>query len=565
MKKFLIIVCGICAVSFLSCKKFLVEDPKGRITTKYLATQQGLNDLLTASYYDTRGIVENLKFLGNAASDEWTYGAQATEVRLMTECRTADFISSGENSALWSSLYSNINNLNYGLTNIDQVSFSDNNLKNRLKGEFSFLRAWQYFLVVETWGGGAHFQTKPSDGAITEGKPATIQDFYKLVLSDIDVAIANLPSQPTEKGRASAFAAKALKARILMALAGYADNVISAVGTTKAQIYTNAKTLADDVIANSGRKLLTDYKSVFDVKNENNNEVLWSVQFSSNLIYNGNGQKLHRYWVSQYNRSAHTLANIPKLPPHSINYGREYRNIMPTKWLLKLYNQYDKRYDGSFLSVYLRLIANADGTETLVPGDTALIRFPTSLNAATYAAYAKRGIPVDGLDDYYDATTNAPTLNGRSYFVQFSKYLDPSRTVAKLEEGFKDVIVLRLAEMYLIGAECAMYQNNLAGAAKYITDLRVRALTPGHEAELAVDASKIDIDYILDERSRELAGEEIRWYDLKRTGKLVERVKKYNPDALFIAAMHNIRPIPVNEILNATNKDVFKQNPGYQP
>ena len=63
--------------------------------------------------------------------------------------------------------------------------------------------------------------------------------------------------------------------------------------------------------------------------------------------------------------------------------------------------------------------------------------------------------------------------------------------------------------------------------------------------------------------NKELAGEEIRWFDLKRTNKLVERVKKYNPDGLFIDNIHNVRPVPVNELLNITNPDIFKQNPGY--
>lgn len=565
MKKITIALLCITMVVMNSCKKFLTEDPKGRITTKYLATQQGLNDLLTACYYDTRGVVEQLGFMGNAASDEWTYGGQAQDIRLLTECRTADFISFGRNNDLWNALYANINNLNYGLTNLEPTVFTDANLKKRIKGEFSFLRAWQYYLVVESWGAGAHYQTSPSDGPVTIGKQVKIEDFYKLILGDLNTAIANLNAQPFQTGRTSAYAAKALKARVLLALAGYPDATITAAGTTRTQIYVDAKTLADDVIANSGRKLLTDYKSVFDVFNENNNEILWAVQATgvTPATYNGSDIGLHRYWVSQYNFSAHTLKSVPKLPPHSITYGREFRILMPTKWLLQLYSPYDKRYAGSFISSYLKLTINADNSETLTPGDTALIRLPTVVSPATYAAYAAKGIPVDGIDDYYNPTTNVPTNSGRSYYIQFTKYLDPSRITAKTEAQYKDVIVLRLAEMYLIAAECAMNQGNNPAAAQYITTLRARALVPGHEADLAVNQSQINIDYILDERSRELSGELMRWFDLKRTNKLVERVKKYNPDALFITAVHNVRPVPVKEILAVTNPESFIQNPGY--
>lgn len=559
MKKYKVIAIFILLGAMVpSCKKFLVEDPKGRITSGYLSTESGLKDLTVAAYYNCRTLTDVMSFLANAASDEWTWGTNGSVTRLLTECRSSDMISSGETTTFWNTLYTNINDLNFGLTTLPTVSFTDQALKKSILGELSFLRAWQYYLVVETWGEGAHFETTPSVGIITEGHQAKIGDFYKLILADIDVAIANLPSQPKEQGRASAFASKALKAKILMSLAGYSDGVISKMGTSKAQLYTNAKALADDVIANSGRKLLTDYASVFDVNTQNtNNEVLWAVQFSSNLVFNNNGQHLHRYWVSFYNRSARTGLVIPKLPSHSILYGREYRWIMPTKWLLNLYNTYDKRYDGSFQTFYMTL-----NNEKIVPGDTALIRSRLVVDAATATAYKNKGVAIDGLNDYYDAS-GLPTVNGRSSYIILTKFLDPSRTVAKEEDAHKNVIILRLAEMYLIGAECANNLGDKTAAAKYITDLRVRDIVPGHSADLAVDPTQIDIDYILDERSRELAGELTRWFDLKRTNKLVERVKKYNPDALFISDIHNVRAIPLSELNNITNRSEFKQNPGY--
>jgi hypothetical protein len=84
------------------------------------------------------------------------------------------------------------------------------------------------------------------------------------------------------------------------------------------------------------------------------------------------------------------------------------------------------------------------------------------------------------------------------------------------------------------------------------------------EAQMDISAGDVDIDFILDEKAREFAGETIRWFDLKRTGKLVERIREYNLDATpHIQDYHTKRPIP-QEVLDAVlNKDVFTQHEGY--
>ena len=81
---------------------------------------------------------------------------------------------------------------------------------------------------------------------------------------------------------------------------------------------------------------------------------------------------------------------------------------------------------------------------------------------------------------------------------------------------------------------------------------------------MLITANDATNDFILDERAREFNGEQKRWFDLKRTGKLIERYKMYNPECqsnYFIRYYHLLRPIPANKLTRVTNE--MRQNDGY--
>jgi len=131
---------------------------------------------------------------------------------------------------------------------------------------------------------------------------------------------------------------------------------------------------------------------------------------------------------------------------------------------------------------------------------------------------------------------------------------------------WKDFILMRLGETYLLRAEARFYQGNTSGAADDINELRTRANAP------LVSASDITLDFILDERARELLAEENRRMTLVRTGTLVERARRLNGTTPLangniettngLQDFHTLLSYSQTEI--DLNKDaVLEQNPGY--
>ncbi|HTE24148.1 RagB/SusD family nutrient uptake outer membrane protein [Flavitalea sp.] len=571
MKLHRILYLSMFLVLAVSCKKQLTEDPKGIINESFLATEDGLRNLVLSQYYQSRLIVEDLRHLGELPSDLTTHSVNSVDITEMTTMNVNTMPTLGAMSTSWRHLYTGVNNINFGLKAIKDKQFD----LPTIEGELSFLRAWFYLLIVETWGAGAHFATEPTSGILTDGNQTTIDVFYSLIIADINKAIAKLPASSSESGRITIGAAKALKARILLALAGYNDNIIGKSGMeSKAKVYAETRKLCDEVINNYGYKLLPDYKRIFDTYNQGNEEVIWAVQFTGVEKFNTSelstgGHGLHRYWVSNYNKSARTQEIVPRMYGHSIYYGREYRHIMMTRYFLTMFNQAeDSRADATIQTVWLALWdetlkqENAFGVPVKngQPTDTVLFKPLYNVDDATAAKYKARGIAIDGLNHIYQPD-GTPISAARSWYHTMKKYLDPSRTVPKDEASHKEVIVLRLGDIYLMAAESALMMGDQGAAAGYIDKLRARArLFPG---ALPVTTSQVDMNFILDERGRELGGELLRWFDLKRTHTLVDRVKKYNPDTKVINTDHELRPIPQSELDKVTNRDKFKQNPGY--
>ncbi|MGV3586182.1 MAG: RagB/SusD family nutrient uptake outer membrane protein, partial [Adhaeribacter sp.] len=137
----------------------------------------------------------------------------------------------------------------------------------------------------------------------------------------------------------------------------------------------------------------------------------------------------------------------------------------------------------------------------------------------------------------------------------------------------RDIFLARLGETYLIAAEAHFKLGDNATASQRINEVRKRAAKTGTPDQMAITAADVNINFILDERARELAGEYHRWFDLKRTGTLVERTRLYNRDIRNWfnrginpfegagGALKVLRPIPSRALI--LNEGDFAQNPGY--
>jgi len=121
----------------------------------------------------------------------------------------------------------------------------------------------------------------------------------------------------------------------------------------------------------------------------------------------------------------------------------------------------------------------------------------------------------------------------------------------------KDRVKIRLAETYLLLAEAQMLQGKTTQAAANINIVRTRSNAS------PVNSGDVDMDYILDERARELLGEQHRRFTLVRTGKLLDRVRRLNPKSKDRIRDYHVRwPIPQSAI-DANSGAVLGQNDGY--
>jgi hypothetical protein len=299
--------------------------------------------------------------------------------------------------------------------------------------------------------------------------------------------------------------------------------------------------------------------------NQKNPEFIFTMQSSPDPLTRGSGNKWHLYYLMQY--------DIQVGMRRTVEYGRPFKRLRPTEYLLYLHDRdIDSRYEDSFQHVWL---ANkGDDARGLAIGDTAIFLPAVKTSELPEVYKGKPYTVVTEPDDFWhprqlpfgDAYVNVKAEYGTDLFPALVKFQDPHRVSTNDEEGRRDFPIYRLADTYLLLAESLIRQGKPAEAVQYVNAVRERAAKDGHKADMDVGVESMTLDFILEERGRELFGEGHRWFDLKRFGKLVENIREYNMDAApNIQDFHVLRPIPQDQIDRTKNEDgsEFGQNPGY--
>lgn len=546
------------------CSDFLEEHNRSAVTTEggYYDTEKGFESLINSCYTPLRfwGGKSAAMAFSETGTDILAPGGGCDYPAIVSYQNDFD----GTNpisKEYYDRFYKAINFCNTAIYHVKNVPFSDKTLTSKREAEVRFLRAYYYWILVETFG-DTYYTDQPSESIVMAPRKTSVAEIYTHIFEDLDFCMdSRLSVAQADGGRVTMWAAKALKARLLLTRASELND--------KA-LYEQAYTLAKEVIDNGPFELSKDFASVFDMENSDGNgnkEVIWYIDYSStNQLYNqemdndiirSGGNHTHLIFCMKYDDQPGMV--------RSIEYGRPFNHYMPTRYLLDCYDEnIDQRFEVTFRSLW-----KANGGKTgdnypyMVQGDTA-IWITKDVVPQVKRQWAKGRYQIlDRTDIYHEDGS----VKSQKQCMPISKLEDPTRATVNEDRGTRDAFIIRVAEMYLIVAEAGAKAGK-ADALAYMNILRAQRAKAGKEEAMKVAQSDIeDIDFILDERARELVGEQLRWFDLKRMGSeiFIRRIKSGNPDAgKNVKAYHMLRPFPQTLLDAITNKDEFLQNEGYK-
>lgn len=533
MKKIYFLAAAFSFIALTGCSDFLDQDLKSNVPgADYYGTDKGFESLSNAAYSSLRTIYGGDPWLFEGGADLFATGrTSAANCALYgTSFSSAD----GTVKSFYEDHYKAIS-----LANEVIYWGGDNDSRAGKVAEARGLRALYYLNLVQQFG-GVPLITERVSGMLTNAERASAEDVYTFVINEL-TALSNssaLVAKSTDgsfnQRAANHYLAKAYLCR------GYLTN-------------SNADFQAAITAANAagaGQALSTPFATLFSNAGEENEEVLFYVGYDTKTVdkdTDGNKQQAHfcAYLDGQEKGHKYTSSTLtPTLWMHEVfaanttnpAQDERYEATFMTELRQSYWDYYDEeKKDVSPVTYYYCPSWEIDNV------DAWRAKLPSRANAIVVEMLPE-GNNIGNIKTAYDAKMKEDVY-GVASFRKFDD-VENGKKVFSQTSSMRDIYLARLGETNLIAAEASIKANDSKGAMKYVNIVRNRAkATPATEAEM-------NIDYILNERARELAGENCRWTDLTRTGKLAEYTEKYNPDISTgqITSKFYLRPIPLAAI-----------------
>lgn len=518
-----ILLAGLVITGSTSCSKhFLDEELKSQYAPDntlvdelgFEAASTGMQSIVRNDYGNIQGLLATF-YVGT----DMAITGQPNTIQAPYEDYRNLNSQTGSLSTIWNWNYRVINAANNIIVSADNPKATLTAQQRAFyKAEASFFRAYAYNQLSILYG-GVPIVKAPVTVPRTDYTRASEAEVIDFIVSDLTFAEANLPDPANVKkqGRINKFAASQLLAEALLRANKPADAEAAAKRVIDSKFFTL-------ITARYGTKASLPGDPFADMftygnmrRSQGNTEAIWVIEQQYNIPGGGSTEfdQRRREWGPFY-------VNVQGMKVCDSLGGRGIGRIRPTNWwTYELYEKTDMR------------------------NSPYNIRRTYYYNDPAFAKYGQQVFPTgfDTIQNMYAHTT---------------KWYEFQPQDIQGAQSYKDRIQMRLGETYLLLAEAQLLQGRNADAAASINVVRGRAkATPVQPAE-------VTMDYLLDERARELTAEELRRLTLIRTKKLVERVRKYNPKVAPTIADFNIHlPIPQSEI--DVNKDaVLTQNDGYQ-
>ena len=583
-----LVCCGISA-TLTSCNSVLDEQPRSQFDPTFFTTKAGIEGGLTSLYAHLRYFYGNGYYLNSleTGTDEYTY-AQSADGNF----KDADLSGVGSmnpNNSIaggcWGAAFANINTASGIIENGAAAGIDD-----ALLAEAYFFRAFDYFILVQTYGGvpldlGAG-ELKFNTSTVRTSVRNTVPEVYAAIFSDLEKAVADLPENPRLTGTATKNLARLYLSKAYLTYAWWLENPNNiptypecSRNSGEAQSYfQKAYDTAQQAINNPGPYALQP--TFYDVNvatNDRNSEIMLYADHDEDEKFgnggagygwgSGGSPENFAYWMETWNYTemiakAASGATINPIQREAVQaLGRPWTRMAPIAdnfmeggvWEDAV-KAIDSRYDATFTLRYHTNWQKTGNTEPYVFGANGMQVGPNEVYFSWVPESEDSKINYTGAD----GKLGFGEMEGRPDFVVAVNHISRKKYPINWKIGIyrtdnngglgskvnggspRPWNIAKFSEFYLIAAEAAVKLNKNAEARDLVNVLRARAgkmtfnqndnvaVSIDHSAEmLAATPETITIDYILDERSREFWGEGYRWFDLVRTQKWAERASTY--------------------------------------